>query len=342
MGRFAAFRAPRWLVPLTIIVSAGGWAAAPSNADITLGRPSLGPTNLYLGCGAACTKVPLALSGEGALVQSPVNGVVVKWRFAAGLHTSAEYMLQVLKRGSGLSFTPTASSVPVIAAGAGVETFDSSLPIEVGDYIGIRMSGEAWLGAHEGGSVASFAPPIGEEGSTGFEYPYEVEFNAEVQPRPTVILLAPGSGPAGGGTAVKVAGTDFTGVTAVRFGGVPASSFTVEANNKLTAVAPAASPGVVDVSVTTSAGTSPATEDDRFEYTAPAAPLGNTSPHCVVPKLEGKTLKAAKKRARKANCRIGAVRKRAGATAKTGQVVKQRPAAGRVRGAGAGIVVTLG
>jgi PASTA domain len=63
---------------------------------------------------------------------------------------------------------------------------------------------------------------------------------------------------------------------------------------------------------------------------------------CVVPKLKGKTLKAAKKRARKAHCRIGKVKLLAGVTAKTGKVVKQKPKAGKVKAARTRIAVTLG
>lgn len=50
----------------------------------------------------------------------------------------------------------------------------------------------------------------------------------------------------------------------------------------------------------------------------PAAP----TPQCIVPKLKGKKLKAAKRALTAAQCKIGAVKKRAGATAKTGKVVK--------------------
>jgi hypothetical protein len=63
---------------------------------------------------------------------------------------------------------------------------------------------------------------------------------------------------------------------------------------------------------------------------------------CVVPKLKGKSLKAARKRARKANCRIGKVKKLELVTAKTGKVVKQKPQAGKVKAGGAAIAVTLG
>lgn len=86
---------------------------------------------------------------------------------------------------------------------------------------------------------------------------------------PTVTAISPTSGPAGGGTSVTITGTDFTGATAVTFGGTNAT-FTVDSATQITATAPAAtSAGTVDVLVTTSAGTSTNTAADNFTYAAP-------------------------------------------------------------------------
>jgi hypothetical protein len=88
---------------------------------------------------------------------------------------------------------------------------------------------------------------------------------------PTVEAIRPTGGPETGGTSVTITGSGFTGATAVDFGSVPASSFTVDSDTQINAVAPAGS-GTVDVTVTTPTGTSPATAADRFTYTgAPGA-----------------------------------------------------------------------
>jgi len=87
---------------------------------------------------------------------------------------------------------------------------------------------------------------------------------------PTVSSLAPASGPPAGGTAVTITGTNFTGATSVQFGGVPATSFTVDSATQITATSPAAT-GTIDVTVTTSAGTSAASLQGEFAYTSPAA-----------------------------------------------------------------------
>jgi hypothetical protein len=244
----------------------------------------------------------------------------------------------VVKRAPDLTFTAARTSAPVTPKGPGLEPFDADLRIEAGDYVGVVLPGGGSLSVYAGdGTFAYFVPPLGETPAAGAKNTFELGFSVEVLPEPTTLLLGPGSGPTTGGTAVTIAGTDFTGVTAVRFGGVPASSFSVESENRLTAVSPPApTPGVVDVSVTTIAGSSPANAADRFEYTASPPP-----PKCVVPNLRGRKLKAARKSAGRSGCRIGKVRILEGATAKTGEVGRQKPKAGTAAPAGTKVAVTL-
>jgi IPT/TIG domain len=73
-------------------------------------------------------------------------------------------------------------------------------------------------------------------------------------PVPTLTSISPASGPVTGGTTVIVSGTGFTGATAVFFGILPATSFTVNSDTQITAVAPPGL-GTVPVTVTTPAGT---------------------------------------------------------------------------------------
>jgi alpha-tubulin suppressor-like RCC1 family protein len=73
-------------------------------------------------------------------------------------------------------------------------------------------------------------------------------------------------GPASGGTTVTITGTDLTGATSVKFGTVNASSFTVNSPTSITAVSPPHPRGVVDVTVTTTWGTSPISGADLFKF----------------------------------------------------------------------------
>jgi hypothetical protein len=64
--------------------------------------------------------------------------------------------------------------------------------------------------------------------------------------------------------------------------------------------------------------------------------------HCVVPKLKGKKLKAAKRAIRAGDCKVGHVGKKEGVTAKTGKVIRQNPKAGTTKTAGSKVNVKLG
>jgi hypothetical protein len=68
---------------------------------------------------------------------------------------------------------------------------------------------------------------------------------------PTITSFTPSSGT--GGTTVTIKGTNFTGTTAVTFGGINAASFTVNADTMITAVLGQGNSG--DVAVTTPKGT---------------------------------------------------------------------------------------
>ena len=87
---------------------------------------------------------------------------------------------------------------------------------------------------------------------------------------PAVTSLGTTIGATAGGASITIAGTNFTNVTGVLFGGVAAPSFTVNSSTSLTATTPAQFPGVVDVKVTNSAGTSATSTVDQFIFVTPA------------------------------------------------------------------------
>jgi hypothetical protein len=83
---------------------------------------------------------------------------------------------------------------------------------------------------------------------------------------PVVTGISPATGPPG--TVVTVTGTGFTGATAVTFGNVAASAFTVASSTSLTATVPAgAVTGVVAVSTPSGSGAGP-----TFTLVAPVVP----------------------------------------------------------------------
>jgi subtilisin family serine protease len=82
--------------------------------------------------------------------------------------------------------------------------------------------------------------------------------------------VSPGSGPAGGGTQVTITGANLARATGVAFGSA-AAAFTVNSPTSITATAPPGS-GTVEVTVTTPAGSSAATQADRFTYSSESSP----------------------------------------------------------------------
>ena len=88
--------------------------------------------------------------------------------------------------------------------------------------------------------------PGGQSGSlaSGFTY---------VAP-PTVTSVSPNNGPAAGGTAVTITGTNFASGATVTFGSTAATNVTVVNSTTITATTPAGSAGAVTVTVTNSNG----------------------------------------------------------------------------------------
>src|SRR5207244_1046942 len=86
---------------------------------------------------------------------------------------------------------------------------------------------------------------------------------------PAVTSLSPTSGPTGGGTSVTITGTNFITGATVAFGSTAATGVVVVNSTTITANSPATlTPGPVDVTVTTSGGTSTTNAGDLFTYNA--------------------------------------------------------------------------
>jgi hypothetical protein len=88
---------------------------------------------------------------------------------------------------------------------------------------------------------------------------------------PTVTSIVPSSGPTTGGTTVEVYGTILSGATSVNFGSTPARKFNVDSDTQITATSPPEQAGAVNVTITTSAGTSATSASDLFTYIAAAS-----------------------------------------------------------------------
>lgn len=110
-----------------------------------------------------------------------------------------------------------------------------------------------------------------------------VTCNATYAQQPTITGISPSTGPAAGGTAVTITGTNLSGVTAVRFGGVLASAFTINSATQITATAPAGT-GTVGVTAQVNALANADTAADDFTYQA-APPPPPPAPAQPIPTL---------------------------------------------------------
>lgn len=88
---------------------------------------------------------------------------------------------------------------------------------------------------------------------------------AGVGAAPVVTAINPTNGATGGGTAVTVTGSRFTGTTAVRFGASSATAITVVSDTQVIAISPAGI-GAVAVTVVTPAGISATSPAAQFTY----------------------------------------------------------------------------
>lgn len=306
---------------------------APTNASpVTVGHP-FGGAFVPVEATQAVTVANLWLTNSGALSTSPVTGAVITLRL---FHPNGTFRLRVVHPNGG-GYTATESSPFFTAASDSIQSIPVAVPIQAGDAIGLDLSPGAKLNAEvekTGALTALWSPPLPDgDAMPPSETTNEIEFgyNAVVLPAPTLASITPAAGPISGGTTVTITGTDFFQVTGVKFGGVRAKTFTQGFNGVMTAVAPPHRAGSADVTVTTVAGTTSLGAADKFTYEA-----------CVVPKLNGKKLKAAKTNLKKADCKLGKVTHRKGVTSKTGKVVKQSPKPGRQLAPGSKVKVTLG
>ncbi len=273
------------------------------------------------------------LVASGASYVVPTAGVLTSW--SSRTAEPGSLSLAVYRPVAG-KFLVLAQDGPRLLAPNSLSTFPVSIPVLAGDLIGTAVPALApseclFLTGLLGDEImyeSGNAPVGGTVTMVEGEENRRINVSATLLPPPTIAAISPASGSIKGGK-VTIAGANFASVSAVSFGSVPATSFTVDSEGQITATAPASKTlSKVPVTVTTVAGAVASAQTYAYEG-------------CKVPQLKGKKLKASKKKARKSDCKIGKVTKRDGATAKTGEVVKQNPKPGKTLVPGTKIKVTL-
>lgn len=278
-------------------------------------------------------------AGASYVVPAP-GGVITSWSTNAGAGIGQLLELKV--------FRPTGPGTYLVAAQDGphpltpsvLNTFPVSIPVQAGDLVGLNVPSVLQsapsacffntlnpldrVGWRKGNQLLGSTFTTEEEG-TG----WRLNVAASVLPPPAVTALGSTGGSIKGGTPVVITGANFAEVKGVSFGATPAT-FAVNSEGQITATAPASKAlSKVPLTVTTIAGT--ATSAITFGYEG-----------CKVPNLAGKKLKASKKKLKKADCKVGKVKKTGDATAKTGKVIKQNPKPGKILAPGTKVGIKLG
>jgi Leucine-rich repeat (LRR) protein len=93
---------------------------------------------------------------------------------------------------------------------------------------------------------------------------------------PVITSISPTNGLTTGGTTVTITGTYFSGITSVNFGANTAS-ITANTDTQITAVSPSGPAGVIDITATTSGGTSTINSADQFSYYAASVATTNAA-----------------------------------------------------------------
>jgi hypothetical protein len=172
---------------LTFASPAGGAVTVGSNLAATpvAGAPSCGfPTCTYT--------QRTAVSGP---LSSPVNGTVQAWRIK-GVSGPLQARLRVLRplAGGAFSFAGSSQVVTVPSATFDVLTFPASVPISIGDRIGLDWimggGGNPVFASHATAEIDYWgpAPNDGDELAPPFATsPYELLLNADVEPSNAVV-----------------------------------------------------------------------------------------------------------------------------------------------------------
>jgi hypothetical protein len=149
------------------------------------------------------------------------------------------------------------------AAGATV-TFGSAAASNVIVVSGTQITATTPAGS-AGAVMVTVSNPGGQSGGLASAFTY-------IAP-PTVTSVSPSTGPAAGGTAVTITGTNFASGATVTFGGTAATNVAVTNSTTITATTPAHVAGVVTVTVTNSNGLSGSLASG-FTYVVPPTVTG--------------------------------------------------------------------
>ncbi len=290
------------------VTTSGGTSAASPSDQFTFQSPAPVVSSLSASTGSTAGGTSVTISGSNFSAATAVSfGGIAAASFTvngsgsivavAPAHAAGVVDVQVTTSGGTSATSPSdqftfQSPAPVVSslsASTGSTSGGTSVTISGSNFSGataVSFGGvtAASFTVNGSGSIVAVAPAhaagvvdvqVTTSGGTSATSPSD-QFTFQT-PAPVVSSLSVSTGPAAGGTSVTISGSNLSGATAVSFGGVAATSFTVNGSGMILAVAPAHAAGVVDVQVTTSGGTSAVSQSDQFTFQSPAPVVSSLS-----------------------------------------------------------------
>ena len=201
----------------------------------------------------------IVFSGGNFLLQFVGNtsGGLFDW-YSAPLSSPVVVWTHVAVTYDGSTVKGYINGTQVLTQSVTLQLSSRTADIYVGNYAGTALPLDAKLdelSIYNRARSAAEVLAIFQAGSTGKTSP------------PTVTSLSPNSGSTAGGTVVTITGTNFSGATAVTFGGNAATDVTVLNATTITATTPARTAGTASVIVTTPSGSN--TANSLYTYLAP-------------------------------------------------------------------------
>jgi hypothetical protein len=240
----------------------GNWSDAAMNSVATTGKNNVDNVEqVYVSAPNQAGTYTVTVSRDGALTTSSqvyslivTGGANVETNPPPVVSLTAPIDGQTVLSGTSVALTATATDL-ALGGGLGVV---SSVSFYVGEtLISTDTSSPyeaTWTVPATSGEYALTARATDSEGAVGTSAPVK-QFVLTGSGEPAIASFAPASGAVG--TVVTISGSNFAGVTAVRFNGFEATTYTVDSLTQIAATVPTtASTGAVTVSTPRGTATS--------------------------------------------------------------------------------------
>jgi hypothetical protein len=236
------------------------------------------PAPIIYGTALSSNELDATVSVPGSFAYTPTNGTVLDTgtNTLSVLFTPTDTVDYSSASGS-VSLVVSPAPLTVTAADAS-RAYGQTNPVFTGTITGVTNGDNisATYSCSAGATAAPGAYPI----IPTLVSPNNLQTNYQVTlvngtltvtaaAPPTVVSVAPNSGPTNGGTRVTILGAGFENSVTVNFGAVPANSVEVINSTNLTAVTPPSAPVTVNVVLTNADGQS-TTLTNGFTYVAPS------------------------------------------------------------------------